>query len=67
MVDPDLSYQDQRLLWPREYTTAEVKRIRIARREEHPYKDIGIKFLKSMQTIQKYATLLSSHVEGREV
>lgn len=53
MVDPDLSYQDQRLLWPREYTTAEVKRIRIARREEHPYKDIGIKFLKSMQTIQK--------------
>lgn len=66
MVDPDLSYQDQRLLWPREYTTAEVKRIRIARREEHPYKDIGIKFLKSMQTIQKYATLLSSHVEGRE-
>ena len=45
MVDPDLSYQDQRLLWPREYTTAEVKRIRIARREEHPYKDIGIKFL----------------------
>ena len=24
MVDPDLSYQDQRLLWPREYTTAEV-------------------------------------------
>ena len=36
MVDPDLSYQDQRLLWPREYTTAEVKRIRIARREEHP-------------------------------
>ena len=66
MVDPDLSYQDQRLLWPREYTTAEVKRIRIARRKEHPYKDIGIKFLKSMQTIQKYATLLSSHVEGRE-
>ena len=66
MVDPDLSYQEQRLLWPREYTTAEVKRIRIARREEHPYKDIGIKFLKSMQTIQKYATLLSSHVEGRE-
>lgn len=66
MVDPDLSYQDQRLLWPREYTTAEVKRIRIARSEEHPYKDIGVKFLKSMQTIQKYATLLSSHVEGRE-
>lgn len=66
IVDPDLSYQDQRILWPRDFTAAELKRIRIARREEHPYKDIGIQFLKSMQNIQKYATLLSSHVEGRE-
>lgn len=66
MVDLDLDYQDQRLLWPRDYTAAEVKRMRIAQRKEHPYKDIGIKFLKSMQNIQKYATLLSSHLDGRE-
>lgn len=65
-IDPDISYQDQRILWPRDYTTAELKRIRIERRQPHPYKDIGIKFLKNMQTIQKYATLLSSHVGGRE-
>lgn len=65
-VDPDLSYQDQRLLWPRDYTTAEVKRIRIAKRDDHPYKEIGIQFLQCMQNIQKYATLLSSHIEGRE-
>lgn len=66
IVDPDLSYQDQRLLWPRDYTSAEIKRIRVARRSPHPYKDIGINFLKNMQTIQKYATLLSSHLDGRE-
>lgn len=66
VVDPDLNYQDQRVLWPRDYTTAELKRIRIEKRTEHPYKDIGIQFLTNMQNIQKYATLLSSHIEGRE-
>lgn len=42
------------------------QRIRIEKREPHQYKDIGIKLLQSMQRIQKYATLLSSHIEGRE-
>lgn len=65
-VDLDVSYKDQWLVWPRDYTTAEVNRIRIAKREDHPYKEIGIQFLRCMQSIQKYATLLSSHIEGRE-
>jgi DNA polymerase-1 len=41
-------------------------RIRIAKRDFHPYKDIGIRLLELMRKIQKYATLLSSHIEGRE-
>lgn len=44
----------------------ERQAIRIRRREPHPYKEQGIKLLKIMQKIQKYATLLSSHVDGRE-
>lgn len=46
--------------------TAERRRIRIALREPHPYKEIGVQLLTHMQQIQKYATLLSSHIEGRE-
>lgn len=44
----------------------ERQAIRIKRREPHPYKEQGIQLLKIMQKIQKYATLLSSHVDGRE-
>ena len=42
------------------------QRVRIAKRKDHPYKDIGIKLMGLLRTIQKYSTLLSSHIEGRE-
>jgi DNA polymerase-1 len=44
----------------------ERKRIRIAQRPPHPYKEAGIKLLKLMQNIQRYSTLLNSHIKGRE-
>ena len=44
----------------------ERQAIRIKRRESHPHKDAGIRLLKILQKIQKYATLLSSHIDGRE-
>lgn len=50
---------------PSELTIDERRRIRIAQRAEHPYKEQGIAFLRAMQKIQKYSTLLS-HIEGRE-
>lgn len=40
--------------------------IRIRQRPDHPYKDVGIQLLQLMKKIQKYATLLSSHIDGRE-
>ena len=40
--------------------------IRIKKREEHPYKEAGIQLLEQMSTIQKYTTLMSSHIVGRE-
>lgn len=45
---------------------AQRQRIRIAKRDFHQYKDIGIRLLELLRKIQKYATLLSSHIEGRE-
>ncbi|NIK67907.1 DNA polymerase [Paenibacillus sp. BK720] len=39
--------------------------IRIHQRPDHPHKEAGIKLLGLMRKIQKYATLLSSHIEGR--
>lgn len=51
---------------PGELTLEERRRIRIAQRPDHAYKDKGIAFLRAMQKIQKYSTLLSSHIEGRE-
>jgi DNA polymerase I len=44
----------------------ERQAIRIKRRDPHPYKEEGIQLLKILQKIQKYATLLSSHIDGRE-
>lgn len=51
--DPDLT-KEQRIA------------IRIKKRDYHPYKDQGIKLLETLQKIQKYSTLLSSHIKGRE-
>jgi len=44
----------------------ERRAVRIKRRQPHPHKEQGIQLLRTMQKIQKYATLLSSHVDGRE-
>lgn len=40
--------------------------IRITLRAPHKYKDQAIEILETIQKIQKYGTLLSSHIEGRE-
>ena len=39
--------------------------IRIAKRPEHPYKNEGIELINAMMKIQKYSTLISSHIKGR--
>lgn len=39
--------------------------IRIAKRQQHPYKDEGIELINAMMKIQKYSTLISSHIKGR--
>lgn len=52
-TDPNLT-KDQRQL------------VRIKKRDLHPYKEAGIKLLETLQKIQTYSTLLSSHIKGRE-
>ncbi|MFJ5716563.1 hypothetical protein [Neobacillus sp. NPDC093127] len=44
----------------------ERQSIRIAKREPHPYKGAGLQLLEQLKKIQKYSTLLSSHIKGRE-
>lgn len=39
--------------------------VRIAQRQPHPYKEAGLALLDQLQKIQKYSTLLSSHINGR--
>lgn len=40
--------------------------IRIAKREPHPYKEQALEVIDQLKKIQKYTTLLSSHIIGRE-
>ena len=40
--------------------------IRIAKREPHPYRDAALQLIEQMLKIQKYTTLISSHIVGRE-
>lgn len=40
--------------------------IKIAQRPEHPYKEAGLRLIQLLRDIQKYSTLLSSHIIGRE-
>lgn len=42
------------------------KAIEIRKREPHPYRDQALQLLGIMKKIQKYSTLLSSHIIGRE-
>jgi DNA polymerase-1 len=40
--------------------------IELRRRPPHPHKETGLRLLELMGKIQKYTTLLSSHIDGRE-
>lgn len=40
--------------------------IRVVQRGPHPYKEKGIELIQLLKNIQKYSTLLSSHIVGRE-
>ncbi|MHB1167344.1 MAG: DNA polymerase [Carboxydocellales bacterium] len=40
-------------------------RVRIAKRESHPYKEPALEMITQLKNIQKYSTLLSSHIIGR--
>lgn len=40
--------------------------IELRRRPPHPHKEVGLRLLELMGRIQKYTTLLSSHIDGRE-
>lgn len=40
--------------------------IKIAQRQPHPYKEQGLRLIQLLKDIQKYSTLLSSHIIGRE-
>lgn len=51
---------------PGEMDAGQRRRIRIAQRDYHKCMVDGIAFLTAMGQIQKYTTLLSSHIEGRE-
>jgi len=51
--DPDLSKEERQA-------------IRIRRRAPHPYKEQGLRLITQLENIQKYSTLLSSHIVGRE-
>ncbi|MEH7457564.1 bifunctional 3'-5' exonuclease/DNA polymerase [Bacillus sp. JJ1127] len=45
---------------------AERGAIRIAKREPHPYREQALEVIDQLKKIQKYTTLLSSHIVGRE-
>lgn len=40
--------------------------IRIVKRQDHPYKEPAIALIEQIMSIQKYTTLISSHIVGRE-
>lgn len=40
--------------------------IELRRRPPHPHKETGLRLIELMGKIQKYTTLLSSHIDGRE-
>lgn len=40
--------------------------IELRRREPHPHKEVGLRLIELIKKIQKYTTLLSSHIDGRE-
>ncbi|MCY8609925.1 bifunctional 3'-5' exonuclease/DNA polymerase [Bacillus haynesii] len=63
-IDPDASYGKPG--FNGEITKDQRYAIRIKKRTPHPYKEQGIALLRELMKIQKYSTLLSSHIKGRE-
>ncbi|AYP68417.1 DNA polymerase [Bacillus phage vB_BboS-125] len=62
-IDPDATYGEPGF----NATISKEERgaIRIAKRPQHPFKDEGIELINAMMKIQKYSTLISSHIKGR--
>lgn len=63
-IDPDAAYGEEG--FNGNLTKEQRGAIRIAKRDYHPYKDAGVALLSEMMNIQKYTTLISSHIVGRE-
>jgi len=63
-INPDAAYGD--IDFNGDLSKEERGAIRIKKRAFHPYKDAAIQLLNEMRNIQKYTTLISSHIVGRE-
>jgi DNA polymerase-1 len=63
-IDPDASYGEPG--FNGDLAKEQRGAIRIAKREDHPYKEPAIALIEQMMNIQKYTTLISSHIVGRE-
>lgn len=63
-IDPDAQYGEPG--FNGELSKEQRGAVRIAKRDYHPHKDAAIQLLKNMMNIQKYTTLVSSHIVGRE-
>ncbi|WP_433958570.1 bifunctional 3'-5' exonuclease/DNA polymerase [Cytobacillus horneckiae] len=63
-IDPDARYGEPG--FNGSISKEERGAIRIAKRPAHPYKESAIRLLQEMMNIQKYTTLISSHIVGRE-
>jgi len=63
-MDVDANYGEEGFIG--DLSRDERQAIRIARRPEHPYKEQALRLIQLLKNIQKYSTLLSSHINGRE-
>jgi len=63
-INPDAVYGDPD--FNGDLSKEERGAIRIAQRSDHPYKEAGLQLIEQMLKIQKYTTLISSHIVGRE-
>ncbi|MED3571931.1 bifunctional 3'-5' exonuclease/DNA polymerase [Cytobacillus praedii] len=63
-INPDAVYGDPD--FNGDLSKEERGAVRIAQRSEHPYKEAGLQLIEQMLKIQKYTTLISSHIVGRE-
>jgi DNA polymerase-1 len=59
------AYDPSRPEWL-ELSKDERAAIELRRRPPHPHKEVGLRLLELIGKIQKYTTLLSAHIDGRE-